>query len=89
MTVARGFVITLASAFGFAAFGAAAGYAPAVGLPDYYRTVFRIPDHADIDLRQLGVALGVTQGFAAGLLIGAVIVVAAAWYNSRAARPSP
>lgn len=67
MTVVRGFVITLASGLGFAACGCAAGYALAVVAPDYYRTMFQIPTAAEINVRHLGLALGLTQGFATGL----------------------
>lgn len=85
MTVLRGFTITLASSVAFAFFGAVAGYMLGSVAPDYYRTVFRIPSDASIDMAQAGLGLGLTQGFGAGLIVGLVIVVTVAWYNSRAA----
>ncbi len=85
MTVLRGFAITLASGLAFAFAGAVAGYTLGSIAPDYYRTVFRIPTDASIDPAQAGLGLGVTQGCGAGLVVGLVIVVAVAWYNSRVA----
>ena len=85
MTVLRGFVITLASGLAFAVAGAIAGYTLGYVAPDYYRTVFRIPLEASIDPAQAGLGLGVTQGCGAGLVVGLVIVVAVAWYDSRMA----
>ncbi|QDU38328.1 hypothetical protein Mal4_26550 [Maioricimonas rarisocia] len=83
MTVLRGFAITIASGILFSAVGGVAGYAIGKMLPDYYRTVFRIPPGVSIDPAQAGLGLGLTQGAAAGLLCGLVIVVTVAWYNVR------
>ena len=83
MTVLRGFVITITSGFAFGLLGAGAGYGLGLVAPDYYRTVFRIPPEIAIDPVQTGFGLGVTQGLAAGLIIGLVIVVTNAWYGSR------
>ena len=83
MTIARGFIITIASGIAFACFGALAGYALGFLAPDYYRTVFGIHPGVPINLAQTGLGLGVTQGLAAGLIVGLVIVVTVAWYNSR------
>ena len=85
MTVVRGFVITLASSLAFACVGAAVGYTLGSVAPDYYRTVFRIPPEASINTAQAGLGLGITQGLGTGLIVGLVIVVAVAWYNSRMA----
>jgi len=84
MTVLRGFSITIASGLAFACVGAIAGYVLGRVAPDYYRTVFRIPPDIPLDPAQAGLGLGVTQGCAAGLIVGLVIVVAVAWHNSRA-----
>jgi len=83
MNVLRGFAITIASGIAFSVLGAGAGYLLGSVAPDYYRTVFRIPPEISIDPAQAGLGLGVTQGLAAGLLIGLVIVISVAWYNSR------
>lgn len=83
MTILRGFVIALISGVSLAVLGGMAGYLLAILVPDYYRTVFRIPPHAEIDVRHVGLALGITQGFTVGLLVGAGVVVAVAWFNSR------
>ena len=85
MTVVRGFAITIASGIAFGCFGALAGYALGSVAPDYYRIVFRIPSDIAINPAQAGLGLGVTQGCVSGLIIGLVIVVAVAWYNSRVA----
>lgn len=82
MTVLRGFFITIASSMAFSGLGALLGYLLAVILPDYYRTVFHIPPEIPIDPVQVGLGLGITQGFAAGLIVGLVIVVTVAWFNS-------
>ena len=83
MTVIRGFAITIASGVAFGCFGAVAGYFLGSVAPDYYRTVFRIPPDVPINPTQAGMGLGVTQGSATGLVVGLVIVVTVAWYNSR------
>jgi len=83
MTVQRGFLITITSGVAFGCFGAAAGYLLGTMAPDYYRAVLRLPPEASIDPAQAGLGLGVTQGLAAGLIVGLVIVVSVAWFNSR------
>lgn len=89
MTVVRGFTITIASGIAFGLFGAVAGYLLGSIAPDYYRTVFRIPPDASLDPAQAGLGLGVTQGLAGGIVIGLVIVVTVAWYNSRLSDSHP
>ncbi|MBT5019961.1 hypothetical protein OAF42_02670 [Planctomicrobium sp.] len=88
MTVLRGFMITIASGIAFAFVGTGVGYTIGKYAPDYYRIVFSIPPEIELDPVQAGVGLGVTQGLAAGLFIGLVIVCAVAWYNSRIASHS-
>ena len=83
MTILRGFIITIVSSVAFAGFGAMAGYILGSTVPDYYRTVFRIPPGVPLNPIHAGIGLGVTQGFVAGLIIGLVIVVTVAWFNSR------
>ena len=83
MTITRGFVITIVSGIAFACLGGVAGYALGIFVPDYYRLVFRIPEGVAISPTQAGLGLGITQGGAVGLIVGLVIVLAVAWYNSR------
>ena len=71
MTVARGFIITIVSGVTCTAIGGLWGYVLGTFAPDYYRTVFRIPSGDRLDLAQAGLGLGLTQGLAAGLIIGA------------------
>ena len=88
MTVIRGFLITIASGAAFSVLGGAIGYAMGTFAPDYYRVVFRVPPSVQLDPAHVGLGLGITQGLAAGLFIGLVIVVAVAWYNSRITKHS-
>jgi predicted ribosomally synthesized peptide with SipW-like signal peptide len=83
MSVLRGFVITLISGISFAVIGAVAGYLLGSFAPDYYRVMFRVPPDVSFNVSHAGLGLGVTQGFAAGCVVGLVIVVTVAWYNSR------
>ena len=83
MTVVRGFIITMGSGLAFAVIGGLLGYVMGTFAPDYYRIMFHIPPGIELDPKQAGLGLGLTQGFAAGLFIGLVIVVAVAWYRSR------
>lgn len=83
MSVVRGFVITIVSGLAFALFGGLAGAALGWAAPDYYRIVFGMRPDAQFNAVQLGLGLGVTQGFGAGLIVGLAIVLIVAWYNSR------
>lgn len=83
MTVVRGFTITILSGVVFGLTGGLIGFCLGTFAPDYYRVVFRIPPSMDIDPAHAGLGLGITQGLAAGLFIGLVIVVCASWYESR------
>src|SRR4051812_18099111 len=83
MTVARGFLIIVLSGLAFAAGGGLTGYTLAVLLPAYYRGVFRGGREPGFDPVAVGLGLGVTQGAVCGVLVGAVVVLAVAWYNSR------
>jgi ABC-type antimicrobial peptide transport system permease subunit len=44
-------------------------------LPDYYHAVFRNPG---LSALEVGIGLGLTQGLGAGLVVGAIIVLATA-----------
>jgi len=83
MTVVRGFVITIASGIVFGLLGGVFGYLLGKFVPDFYRIVFGVPSHIQFDPTQIGLGLGVTQGFAAGLIIGLIIVLVVAWYRSK------
>ncbi len=83
MTVLRGFVITMASCLGFSGLGALAGYVLAVLAPDYYRAVLHIRPEVVFNPVQVGLGLGLTEGAAVGLILGVVIVITVAWYDSR------
>lgn len=83
MTVERGFLITIISGLAFAAIGAALGLGIGSFAPDYYRFLFRVPPGAMFDPAQAGLALGLTQGVAAGLVVGIAIVAIVAWYEAR------
>jgi hypothetical protein len=84
MTIIRGFLIVVTSGIAFAIAGGALGYGLGVFLPDYYRTVLRIPPGMELDPAQAGIGLGLTQGLIVGLVVGSIIVVTVAWYNARA-----
>jgi hypothetical protein len=83
MTVARGFFIIIVSGFAFALGGGLIGYALAVILPGYYRGVFSSGREPWFDAVGVGVGLGLSQGLICGLFLGAIVVLAVAWYNSR------
>jgi len=89
MTVVRGFVISIVSGLVFGCLGAVAGYLLGSLAPDYYRTVFRIPPEVSLDPSQVGLGLGLIQGLGAGLILGLVIVVSVAWYDSRSSATLP
>ncbi len=81
MTLTRGFTITMISGIAFASLGALAGWGLGAIAPDYYRTLLMV--RPDASMTQIGLGLGVTQGFPVGLIIGVAIVAIVAWYNSR------
>jgi hypothetical protein len=83
MTVARGFLIIVLSSIGFAAGGGLLGYGLGVLVPGYYRGVYRDGRGPEFDPVAVGLGLGVAQGAICGVLVGATVVLAVAWYNSR------
>lgn len=83
MTAARGFAIIAISGIVFGCVGAGLGYLLGLVAPDYYGTVFHIPPELPINSAQAGLGLGVTEGLAADLMVGAVILVSVPWYRSR------
>lgn len=83
MTVAKAFLIIILSALTVAFAGGLVGYTLAIAVPSYYRTVFRSGNEPWFDPKEVGIGLGVTEGGMCGLGVGAVVVLAVAWYNSR------
>jgi hypothetical protein len=78
MTVARGFAIIVASGVCFAVAGGGIGDALARIVPDYYHVVFHGVEDLDFDPVQFGLGPGITQGLAAGLVVGSIVVLAVA-----------
>ncbi len=87
VSVFRAYLIICLSGLAGACAGGGAGYLLGVAVPGYYRGVFRAGGEAWFDPLQVGVGLGVSQGLLVGLAVGAVVVVAVAWYRSRAPQP--
>jgi hypothetical protein len=76
LSVKRAFVIIGISGIAFAASGGAIGYSLGLLSPTYYRAVFEFGRSPDFDPAQAGLGLGLTQGCIAGIVIGAVVVLA-------------
>jgi hypothetical protein len=83
MTVLKGFLIVILSSLGFALAGALIGYTLGVALPGYYRAVFSSGREPWFEPVAVGLGLGLTQGLLCGVAVGAVVVLAVAWHNSR------
>lgn len=83
MTVAKGFLIITLSALTFGIAGGLIGYTLAVALPTFYRTVFPHGNESWFEPREVGIGVGTSQGLLCGLAVGAVVVLAVAWCNSR------
>ena len=64
----------------FGAVGGLIGWLLSLLTPGYYRAAY---DADKSDIWQIGVGLGLTQGFIAGIVVGCVVVLASAWYRSR------
>jgi hypothetical protein len=83
MTLLRAFAITIASGVAFGVGGGIVGYGVGHFLPDFYRTIFDVPQREAFNAAHFGLALGLTQGLLMGVGVGLVIVVAVTWYNAR------
>ncbi|HEY7308651.1 MAG TPA: hypothetical protein VH643_04725 [Gemmataceae bacterium] len=83
MTITKGFLIILLSGFAFGLGGGLIGYALAAIVPGYYRGTLSSGRESWFDPVEVGVGLGTSQGLLCGLVLGAVVVLALAWYNSR------
>ena len=77
----NGLWIIIGSTLFFAFAGALSGWLLGLLAPDYYRVTLDFAD--DRNAASVGLGLGVTQGAVAGIVVGAVVVLAAAWYKSR------
>jgi hypothetical protein len=83
MTLTRGFLIIVLSGVTFAAGGGLLGYALGVLAPGYYRGVFPSGREPGFDPVAAGLGLGISQGMICGVVVGSIVVLAVAWYNSR------
>ncbi|MBL8849067.1 MAG: hypothetical protein JNG89_05260 [Planctomycetaceae bacterium] len=86
MTLRQSIITVLALAAALGVIGATIGASIGLLLPDFYRTVFRVPAGADINMVALGTGLGLTQGLTFGIVVGVVIVIVAAWREVRLAQ---
>jgi hypothetical protein len=89
MCVARSFSIIISSGIGFAFAGGLIGYALGRFAPAYYRGVYAIVEPSDFDPVQVGIGLGISQGLIAGVLVGAVVVLAAGFSGRQTKQQEP
>ena len=82
MTIIKGFLIIILSGIAFAVGGCLIGYGLARLAPGYYRGVLSSGRETWFDPVAVGIGLGLTQGLLCGLILGAVVVLAVAWYNA-------
>ena len=86
--LATAFVVVLLSVMLCAAGGGVLGSVIAHRFPSYYPSVYRTAaTQPGFNATEVGVATGIGQGAAAGLLVGAVIVLALAVANWRRSAP--
>jgi hypothetical protein len=83
MTFARALINVLATTLLLALLGTGAGYALARFSPGYYRSIFRSGNDATFDPVNVGVGLGLTQGLAAGVVVGLALVALLCWRDVR------
>jgi hypothetical protein len=79
----RAMATVAACGIAFAAIGTAIGYAVAVALPDYYRSVFHGRSQPDFSPTDVGIGLGCSEGLIAGAVVGCVAALALAWRRHR------
>ncbi|WP_165250899.1 hypothetical protein [Paludisphaera soli] len=95
MPIRRSLTIVACCGVAFALTGGALGTALGLGVPSYYRGVFRRGAEFDFNPVRVGLGLGATQGAVVGILVGCVAVLAAAIAgrprpgNGAAADPAP
>jgi len=85
MSAPKALSIVLVATLAFAAIGTVIGVGLGTLCPDYYRTVFRGGDSPNFNPIQVGIGLGITQGVAAGAVIGIVILGVLVWAEARKA----
>lgn len=74
MTSTKAVLIVLSSALLFALAGSAIGYGLGVLVPSYYRNLYTSGDSPNFDAVQMGLGLGITQGFSGGIVVGLIVV---------------
>jgi hypothetical protein len=89
MSVARAFSVIIASAIGFGFAGGLIGYALGRFAPAYYRGVYGIVEPSTFNPVQVGLGLGISQGLIAGVLVGAVVVLAVGFSRRQSKQPEP
>ena len=87
MTARSALTTVIVTGIAFACVGAIIGATIGTFAPGYYRTVFRHADLTNFNPMQVGIGLGVTQGFSAGIAISLAVLALLAWRDARAARP--
>jgi hypothetical protein len=87
MTVFKGFLIVILSGIAFALAGGLIGWTIGTAMPGYYRAVMRSGNEPWFDPVAVGLGAGLTEGLVCGVMVGCVIVLAVAWYNSRQRPP--
>lgn len=83
LSAGKAFAIVAAGAVLFAALGGAIGFAIGRFAPGYYRVWFPDAIGPDFAPVELGLGLGLTQGFVGGIAVGLVIVLAMALSTRR------
>ncbi len=83
----RFFLLASLTVFGTAIVGSLLGgiFGSVIGAlaPGYYRAVIRNSDAIDFDPVQVGLGMGISQGFVGGLAVGVVIVAMYCWMRMR------
>ena len=72
--------IIIESVLAFSVLGALSGWLLGLLVPGYYQTMF---PRADSTMTDLGIGLGLTQGFGLGAFVGLFIVGLEAWKSTR------
>lgn len=85
MTLTKALITVIVSAVVTALLGAAIGCLLGTFAPAYYQATFFFAalDDQNFDPVKVGIGLGITQGAAAGLAVGILLVAILAWYDLR------
>lgn len=86
MNVRRGAALIILSTVLMGLCGLGIGASMGILMPDYYRAMFRPGSIPPLDPVQVGAGLGLSQGLIGGLIIGCVLTISVAWYESRSTR---